>query len=204
MKFLVKKLITHLARKNKRWLPVYMRICKPNGKAYANMISRHDIFYSMGENCFINPGTWLGDAKYIRLGNNVMLSTCTMLAHDGAISRLRIAYGERLDAIGPIDIEDNVFVGHGAIILRNVKIGRNSIVAAGSVVTKDVPPETVVGGIPAKKITTSPELVEKLKQETATLPWRDLIYARNSSIDPAIEPELYRQRIKHFFGEDKD
>lgn len=195
----LKKAVRYLAKRQERWIPLYMRICKPNGRDYAYVLSHHKIFYEMGENCFINPGTYLGDAKYIRLGNNVMLSTCTMLAHDGAVSRMRIAYGVRLDAVGTIDIKDNVFVGHGAIILRNVTIGENSIVAAGAVVTKDVPPETVVGGVPAKPICTTPELVDKLKAETETLPWKEIIYNRKTAYDPAVEPELYRQRIKYFF-----
>lgn len=62
---------------------------------------------------------------------------------------------------GKIVIKDNCFIGLGSIILPGVTIGPNSIVAAGSVVTKDVEPDTVVGGNPAKKITTVPEYMEK-------------------------------------------
>lgn len=47
---------------------------------------------------------------------------------------------------------DNVFIGSGTIILGNVRIGPNAIVAAGSLVNQDVPPNTVVGGVPAKVI----------------------------------------------------
>ena len=54
--------------------------------------------------------------------------------------------------IGSIEIFDNCFIGAGSTILYNVKIGPNAIVAAGSVVTKDVPPGTIVGGNPAKVI----------------------------------------------------
>ena len=49
-------------------------------------------------------------------------------------------------------IEDNVWIGDKVTILANVKIGHNSIIGANSVVTKDIPPYTVVGGIPAKVI----------------------------------------------------
>jgi len=51
-----------------------------------------------------------------------------------------------------IIIDDDVWIGHGAIILTPARIGRGAIVAAGSVVSKDVPPYTIVGGVPAKKI----------------------------------------------------
>jgi len=50
-------------------------------------------------------------------------------------------------------IEDYVWVGIGATILPGVKLGKGAVVSAGAVVTKDVPPFTVVAGIPAKKIT---------------------------------------------------
>ena len=65
---------------------------------------------------------------------------------------------------GDIIIEDDVWVGYGVIILSNVKIGRGAIIAAGAVVTKDVPPYTIYGGNPAKFIKNrfSPIVIEKL------------------------------------------
>lgn len=53
-------------------------------------------------------------------------------------------------ATAPVVIEDNVFIGMNAIILKGVRVGRNSIVGAGAVVTKDVPPDSIVGGNPAR------------------------------------------------------
>ncbi|MGB9707413.1 MAG: acyltransferase, partial [Microgenomates group bacterium] len=52
----------------------------------------------------------------------------------------------------PVYIEDYVFIGPRAIILPGVKIGKGAVVAAGAVVTKDVPPFAIVGGVPAKII----------------------------------------------------
>lgn len=65
-----------------------------------------------------------------------------------------------------IEIFDNVFIGANAIIIGDVKIGPNAIVAAGSVVTKDVPPNSVVGGNPARVISDMNTFVDKrmLKQ----------------------------------------
>lgn len=65
--------------------------------------------------------------------------------------------------IGCIEIMDNVFIGSGAIILGNVRIGPNAIVAAGSMVNKDVPEGAIVGGCPAKVIGNYFELYEKRK-----------------------------------------
>ena len=53
---------------------------------------------------------------------------------------------------GPITIEDGVWIGAGAIVLANVTVGRKSIVGAGAIVTKDVPPFSIVAGNPAKVI----------------------------------------------------
>jgi acetyltransferase-like isoleucine patch superfamily enzyme len=51
---------------------------------------------------------------------------------------------------GPVIIEDNVLIGEGAAILPNVTIGKNAIIGANAVITKDVPPNAVVGGVPGR------------------------------------------------------
>lgn len=53
---------------------------------------------------------------------------------------------------GKIEIEDDVWIGEKALIMSNVKIGQGAVVAAGAVVSKDVPPYAIVGGVPAKII----------------------------------------------------
>jgi Serine acetyltransferase len=67
--------------------------------------------------------------------------------------------------VGCIEIMDNVFIGSGTTILGNVRIGPNAIVAAGSVVNKDVPPNSIVGGVPAKVIGKFSDLYEKRQNE---------------------------------------
>jgi carbonic anhydrase/acetyltransferase-like protein (isoleucine patch superfamily) len=93
-----------------------------------------------------------------------------------------------------------VFIGHRAIILPNVEIGPNAIVAAGAVVTKDVPPNSVVGGIPAKRICGIDQLVERLKASTAALPWVELVNQRTGTFDPELQPMIDEIRIRSFFG----
>lgn len=65
---------------------------------------------------------------------------------------------------GHIIIDDDVWIGFGATILSGVHIGQGAVVAAGAVVTKDIPPYAIVGGIPAKiiKYRFSPDIIEKL------------------------------------------
>ena len=54
--------------------------------------------------------------------------------------------------VRPVVIEDDVWIGHGATVLKGVRIGRGAVVAAGAVVTRNVEPYTVVGGVPARLI----------------------------------------------------
>ncbi|WP_237417404.1 acyltransferase [Halobacillus litoralis] len=74
-----------------------------------------------------------------------------LLAHDASTKRLK---DFEYTKVGSIKIEDNAFIGVRSLIMPGVTIGKNSIVAGGSVVTKSVPPNTIVGGIQAKKIGT--------------------------------------------------
>ena len=109
-------------------------------------------------------------AKLISLGNNVRLaSKVTFITHDVTHVMLNDhpdLKGERFkEKIGCIEIQDNVFVGAGATILYGVRIGSNVIIGAGSLVNKDVPPNSVVGGVPARVIGTFDEYVAKRRLE---------------------------------------
>lgn len=84
--------------------------------------------------------------------------------------------------------------------MPRVTIGPDSIVAAGAVVTKDVPPGVVVGGNPARVICTTQELLQRAEERSNNYPWIDLIRKREGAFDPAMEPELVRRRVAHFYG----
>ena len=72
--------------------------------------------------------------------------------------------------MGTIEIYDHVMIGAGSKILPNVKIGPNAIVAAGSVVTKNVPPNSVVAGVPAKVIGSLDDFAKKRIDNTKDYP----------------------------------
>ena len=104
---------------------------------------------SVGRNVFINSGCCFQDQGGITIGDNVLIGQQVVIAtlnHDlGAEKRANM-----LPA--PVVIGNNVWVGAHATILAGVTIGDNAVIAAGAVVTKDVPANTVVGGVPAKII----------------------------------------------------
>jgi acetyltransferase-like isoleucine patch superfamily enzyme len=179
---------------------LYRRVCQPMGDEYADYLRRHGKFYAIGEHCSILPTTVFTDPAYVRIGNNVHFSSCTLIGHDGVVAMLNRAYDMKLDSVGKIDIGDNVFIGFNAIVLPNVTIGSNAIVAAGAVVTKNVEPGDIVAGIPAKPIGRVDDLVKKLQSQTQTLPWADLINRREGGFDPDMEPKLVQLRVAHFYG----
>lgn len=105
----------------------------------------------------------------IEIGNRVTITLgVVFLTHDGAsrLFRDQIPGGSRYgNRFGRILIQDNSFIGANSILLPGVKVGPNSIVGAGSVVNKDVPPNMVYAGVPAKPIMTLEEYIENYKSK---------------------------------------
>jgi acetyltransferase EpsM len=83
------------------------------------------------------------------VGDNVILNNGCTVSHDCSIgSFVNISPGTHI--AGWVTIEDDVFVGVGASFIPKVRVGKGSIIAAGACVTKDVPPYTMVAGVPAR------------------------------------------------------
>lgn len=105
----------------------------------------------IGKNVFINFGCTFLDMGGITIDDNVMLAPNVNLLTEGH----PLSPEARQSLIpAPIHIKKNAWIGANATILQGVTIGENSVVAAGAVVSKDVPDNTLVGGIPAKVIKT--------------------------------------------------
>jgi|TARA_B110000438_G_scaffold303671_1_gene366396 acetyltransferase-like isoleucine patch superfamily enzyme len=104
----------------------------------------------IGDFCLLTPGVRIAAASKITIGDGCMFAnSCYISDADwhGLYNR-----AEPVGNTKPIVLEDNVWVGDRAIVGKGVTIGKNSIVAAGAVVVKDVPPNVIVGGNPAKII----------------------------------------------------
>ena len=116
-------------------------------------------YFGYGYNVQIGDNSGIGVNACIMGGADVVIGNNVMMAPEVVILTLNHEFESNTESMmaqgyrwAPVIIEDDVWIGMRALIVPGVKIGKGSIVAAGSVVTKDVPPYTVVGGNPARVI----------------------------------------------------
>lgn len=120
----------------------------------------------IGENVHIlNSNIDFGHGFLVSIGNNVTLTGVTVLAHDAST---QIPLG--VSKVGRVVIGDNVFVGHGSIILPNTHIGNKVIVGSGSVVSRDIPDNSVAVGNPIQIISTYDDYVERHRMQMENRP----------------------------------
>ena len=132
-----------------------------------NLIIKKNLFKSVGKNFFFQPRVLPDEPKLISFGDNVSVASgVTFVTHDvidKVLNNLNLDIKFNYNC-APIKVGDNVFIGCNVTILPNVKIGNNVIIAAGSIVNKDVLDNTVVGGNPAKEIGKFNDYVEHRKK----------------------------------------
>jgi len=107
----------------------------------------------IGNETSINPNTIIYGHGTTVIGNNVLIAGgCMIIPANHNFSSLDMPIGKQGLSVKGITIEDDVWIGHGCSILDGVTIGKGAVVAAGSVVNRNVEPYAVVGGVPCKLI----------------------------------------------------
>lgn len=140
LKKIVYFLLLHLSRQffvPPKLRPFLLKLCGIKFKNSKNVFIGTDVLFDIIDNTTIS------------IGQNVLITSgVKMICHYPIFTKSGISEYN----IGDITIGDNVFIGMNSLIVKPVSIGKNAVVAAGSVVTKDIIPNTIVGGNPAKVI----------------------------------------------------
>lgn len=139
----------------------------PLVSCHGAMVVGHSLFIRSDQfrvQLSVGPGATLrlGDHVFINQGVNVFAAESTVIGDHVLLADLAAIYDTNFHAVSPgrpkrvapVVIEDNVWIGRAAIVLPGVTVGRHSVVAAGALVTRSVPPRSIVAGNPAKVIDT--------------------------------------------------
>lgn len=148
-----------------------------NSRKRASLLRKWNVFHSYGTGGLYQPLSIPSEPKLVSIGNNVSISAnVRFITHDVIQSMLQQMNDSRYPAgkngfyMGKIEVLDNVVIGADVTILYNVRIGPNALVAAGSVVTKDVPEDAIVAGNPARVVGSLSALAKKRETELADRP----------------------------------
>lgn len=142
-----------------------VRLLLANQQQYIDILREKGV--QIGENCEIYKGVFWGSEPYlISIGNHVRITKdVKFITHDGGVWIFREREAPDKDLIGRIRVGDNVHIGMNSIIMPGVTIGNNVVVGCGAVVTKDIPDNVIVAGVPAKVIKTSDAYLQKVLEK---------------------------------------
>lgn len=161
---------------------IRLALADSNGKAE---LFRKELGIKIGKNVrFTGTPVWASEPYLIEIGNNVTITqNVTFHTHDGGVALFRKKF-PGINVFGKIKIGNNVFIGSDAIIMPGVTIGDNVVIGAGSIVSKDIPSNTIAAGVPAKPLKTLEEY------RTSTL--------EKSVIVTETDPHKRRKQIEAF------
>jgi acetyltransferase-like isoleucine patch superfamily enzyme len=123
-------------RLNSNWAPIEL-VSGPRGSL------------DIGDGVFVNYGSMISAQSRVRIGSNVMIGNYCIIA-DTEIPGIGEPSGKPYFEPRPVDIGDGVWLAARVTVLPGARIGAGSVIAAGSIVAGDIPPESVAGGIPAR------------------------------------------------------
>ena len=122
-----------------------------------------------GELYIYGTVNWGTEPWIITVGNNVHITNgVNFITHDGGTLLFRKEIPD-LEITKPIVVGNNVYFGNDVTILPGVTIGNDVVIGTRAVVTKDIPDNSVIGGVPARIIKTTDEYLEKIKKESLHL-----------------------------------
>ncbi|MBR5535132.1 MAG: acyltransferase [Clostridia bacterium] len=164
--------------KHKKLVELYaLLMSRSNPRKRAEIYRKMNVFHSMGEHCLFQPVSLPSEPELVSIGNNVNIAKgVAFVTHDVIHSIWHYQKSEDYPFtknryyMGKIVVGNNVMIGQNAIVMYNVNIGNNVIVAAGSVVTKDIPDDAIVGGNPAKIIGSAKDLANRRAEYTGNMP----------------------------------
>lgn len=142
---------------------LYYWLLERKQQHYLDRLQRNGM--RLGKNPEIHVGFFFDPSHcyLISIGDNcVFAPNVRLIAHDASAKHV-VGYAK----IGKIDIGDNCFLGDSVIVLPGARVGPNSIIGAGSVVTKDIPANSVAAGNPARVICSADEYAEKVRRHSA-------------------------------------
>ena len=142
----------------------------------------------IGRNCKILQGVILDPSHvwHINIGDGVTIAPGVhILAHDASMKN-HLGYTR----IGKVNIGSAVFIGAGSIILPGTTIGDNSIIGAGSVVTKDIPPNVIAAGNPAHVLLSLEEYLSRHREQMKVRPCFGEEYTVNGGVSRAMKNEM--------------
>lgn len=163
------------------------------------------ILYHIGKDVELYTSSFGTEPYLISIGDKVTVaSSVKFITHDVSCFNMASYLGidrKFMDKVGSIVLHDNCFIGAHSILLPNTSIGKNSVIAAGSVVKGIIPDNEVWGGNPAKFIMKTEHLANKTLQLSKSYPWK---YDDSGNMLTVSQAQLIKMRQDYLFKKERD